>query len=52
MHVGQTIIAPTITIRQLFVIEAQLVQDRRMQIMDMDTPLRRMPSKLVRRPVG
>jgi len=36
MHIGQTEIATLEAVRQLFVIEAQLMQQRRVEVMDVD----------------
>ena len=47
MHVGQTKIAAGVAVGQLLVIEAQQVQDRRVQVVDVNAALDRVPAKLV-----
>lgn len=51
MHVGQAIVAAAVVVRQLFVIEAHLVQDRGVQIMDVDAVLHGVPAEIVGRAV-
>ena len=52
MHIGQAKITTTVTIRQLLVIDAHQVQNRRVQIMDVNFVFRRVPAEFVRRAVN
>ena len=52
MHVRQAEVAPGVAVRQLLVVEAQQVQDRRLQVVDVDLLLDRLEAELVGRPVG
>ena len=52
VHVGQAEVAAAVAVRQLLVVEAQQVQDRRVQVVDVDPVLDRLEAELVGRPVG
>src|SRR5690349_2536570 len=52
MDIRQAEITPAVAIGQPFMIEPHQVQDRGMQIMDMNAVLRRMPTELIRRAIG
>ena len=52
MHIGQPEITTRISVRELLVIEAEQMQQRRVQIMHVDLVLRRCESELIRRPVN
>ena len=49
MHVGQSLITPPVTIRQLFVIQPQLMQQSGMEIMNGQRLLNSVRTKLIRR---
>jgi len=51
MHVGQTEVASGAAEREFLVIEAEQVQNRRVQIVDVDFAFRRRETELVRRAV-
>lgn len=46
-HIGQPEIATGVSIRQLFVIDPQLMQDRRMKVVDMNPIVDRTKTKIV-----
>ena len=48
MHIGQTEIATAVAKRQLFVVEAKQVQQRRMQVVDVHAVLDRLEAEVVR----
>ena len=52
MHVGQTKIAAGVTVGQPFVVEAQQVQQRGVQVVDADSILDGAESEVVGRAVG
>ena len=47
MHVGQTVVTTSMAIGQFFMIEAHLMQYRRMQIVDVHFVLNRVPAVFV-----
>ena len=47
MHIGQPEVAPGVAVRQLRVVEAEQVQDRRVQIMHVDLLLDGLVAELV-----
>ena len=50
-HVGQAVVAAGVAVGQPLVVEAQQVQDRRVQVVDVDLVLDRVPAELVGRAV-
>ena len=51
MDVGEAVIAAAVAVGQAFVIEAHLVQDRGVQVVDVDLVLDRVPAVVVGRSV-
>ena len=51
MHVGQAEVAAGVAVGELFVVEAQQVQDRGVQVVDVDLVLDRLEAELVGRAV-
>ena len=52
MHVGQTKIAAGVTVGQLLVVETQQMQDRRVQVVNVDSAFDGVPTKLISRPMN
>src|SRR5262249_6117572 len=52
MHVGEAEVAPAVAERQLLVVDAHQVQDRRVQVMDVDAVLYGVDAQLVGGAVG
>src|SRR3954469_23036763 len=52
VHVGQAEVAAGVAVGELLVVEAHQVQDRRVQVVDVDRVLLRLEAELVGRAVG
>lgn len=48
MHVGQSALDAVVVIRQAFVLDAEQMQNRRVEVMPRDTVLDRLPTDLIR----
>jgi hypothetical protein len=51
MNIGEPKIAAAVAVRELLVVQAELVQDRRVQVVDMDTVFDRVHAELIGRAV-
>lgn len=52
MHIGQTEIAAGVAVDQLFVIETQQMQDRRVQVVNVNSTFNSVPAQLIGRPMN
>ena len=52
VNVGQAVVAAAVAVGQLLVVEAHQVQDRRVQVVDVDLVLDGVPAELVGRAVA
>ena len=52
VHIGQTIVATTVTVRQLFVVDSHQVQNGRVQIVHVDFILDRVPAEFICSAIG